>query len=304
MVSIDYPEQHRREGLIGAVVFHALLLLLFLFMTFHGPNPPLEMVETGGGGDVELNYGLDPEGSGDVQTTATANASQNREDSKPPALSRDPTPVDLTPTPTAPTPPSQEKIITSDVDPSPATAPVVETPAPAKEEVKEIPKPPRKVAVAFSPKGSANGGGTAGSSTAPTGNSNGDHPGKTGDQGDPNGSLDAKALYGKGDGEGGGDGGGRGRGRGPGNGDGLDMSGWRFENQPTVAALDDNPGVVKFKIKITDDGEVESVTKVSGNVSPEQERLCRNKLLDANFVKTNAAAGGATGFYTFRFSVR
>lgn len=303
-MAIDYPEQHRREALIGTIVLHVLLLLLFIFAKFNGPNPPLETFETGGGGDVELNYGLDSEGSGDVQTTAAANASDNREDSKPPAQSPDPQPTPVTQE-ADPTPPSEAQTITSDAEESPVSAPVVENPAPPKEEVKVTPKPKRQVAVAFNPNGSANGGGTGtnGTSTAPTGNNNGDRPGKVGDQGDPKGSLNASALYGAGDGTGGGDGGGNGRGRGTGNGDGLDMSGWRFDSTPRVEAIDDNPGVVKFKIKISEDGEVESVTKVSGNVSPQQEKLCRDKLLDANFIRTNSGAGGATGFYTFRFSV-
>jgi hypothetical protein len=303
-MAIDYPEQHRREALIGTIVLHALLVLLFFFMAFNGPNPPLEVMEAGGGGDVELNYGLDEAGDGNVQTTATANNSDNREDSKPPALSAEPqtTPAEAQ---SDPTPPSQANIITSDAEESPVSETPVETPAPAREEVKETPKPKRQVAVTFSPKGSANGGGngTSGSSNAPTGNNNGDRPGSVGDQGDPKGSLDAKALYGTG-GEGGGDGGGRGRGRGMGDGDGLDMSGWRFENTPRVEPVDDNPGVIRFKIKISEDGEVEAVTKVSGNVSPAQEKLCRDKLLDANFIRTNSGSGGATGFYTFRFSVR
>jgi|SRR6476661_153986 len=303
-MAIDYPEQHRREALIATVVLHGLLALLFFFMSFTGPNPPLETFETGGGGDVELNYGLDPEGSGDVQTTATANASDNRADSKPPAMSQE-QPTTPAEAQADPTPASQEKIITSDAEESPVSETPTETPAPAKEEVKETPKPPRKVAVTFSPKGSNDGGGNGsnGSSTTPTGNNNGDRPGKVGDQGDPKGSLDAKALYGTG-GTGGGDGGGNGRGRGMGDGDGLDMSGWRFETPPRVEPIDDNPGVIRFKIKITEDGEVESVTKVSGNVSPAQEKLCRDKLLDANFIRTNSGSGGATGFYTFRFSVR
>ena len=300
-MAIDYPEPHRREALIGTLVVHGLLLLLFIFMVFKGPNPPLAALA--GGDGVELNYGLDPAGSGDIQSMAPANASRNREDSRPPVASPDPQPR---PVPTAtpdPTPPSQEKIITSEADESPVSAAVVETPAPAKEEVKVIPKAPRKVAVAFSPKGSATGGGNGvnGTSNAPTGNSNGDRPGTVGDQGDPNGSLDAKALYGNG---GDGDGSGRGRGRGVGDGNGLEMSGWRFDSTPNVSAVDDESGVVRFKIKISADGEVESVTKVSGNVSAAQEKLCRDKLLSANFVKTNSAAGGATGFYTFRFSVR
>jgi hypothetical protein len=84
----------------------------------------------------------------------------------------------------------------------------------------------------------------------------------------------------------------------------LEMSGWRFESQPTIEALDDNPGFIRFKFKITDEGEVEVVTKVAGNVSSTQEKLCRDKLLNANFIRTSTGKGGATGFYTFRFTVR
>jgi hypothetical protein len=85
---------------------------------------------------------------------------------------------------------------------------------------------------------------------------------------------------------------------------GPEVSGWHLDNTPVVEALDDKPGVIRFKIKINDDGEVEDINKVSGDVSPAQEKLCRDKLLDATFIKTNPSAGAATGFYTFRFSVK
>ncbi|GAB3308560.1 hypothetical protein ACFQT0_16980 [Hymenobacter humi] len=294
-MAIDYPEPHRREALIGTLLIHGLLLLLFIFTVFKGPNPPLAAI---GGDGVELNYGLDEAGSGDIQTRATANKSLNREDSRPPVASPDPTPrPPVAAAQPNPTPPSQDKIITSEAEESPVSETPVETPAPPKEEVKATPKPARKVAVAFSPKGSATGSGNGenGTSNTPTGNNNGDRPGTVGDQGDPNGSLDAKALYGA-PGSGG-------SGSSPGSG-GLEMSGWRFESTPVVEAVDNNSGVVRFKIKISADGEVESVSKVSGNVSAAQEKLCRDKLLDANFIKTNSAAGGATGFYTFKITVR
>ena len=294
-MAIDYPEPHRREALIGTLVVHGLLLLLFIFTVFKGPNPPLAAL--GGGDGVELNYGLDEAGSGDIQSMAPANASQNRADSRPPIASPDPTPRPVATAQADPTPPAQEKIITSDAEESPVSEAVVETPAPPREEVKVAPKPKRQVAVTFSPKGSATGGGNGvnGTSNAPTGNSNGDRPGTVGDQGDPNGSLDAKALYGA-PGRGG-------TGSSPGSG-GLEMSGWRVEKAISVEPIDDNSGVIRFKIKISADGEVESVTKVSGNVTAAQEKLCRDKLLDASFVKTNSASGGATGFYTFKITVR
>ena len=294
-MAIDYQEPHRREGLIGTLVVHGLLLLLFIFSVFKGPNPPLAPL--GGGDGVELNYGLDEAGSGTVQSMAPANASSNREDSRPPQASPDPQPRSVAVTTPDPTPPSQEKVITSEAEESPVSVAPVETPAPPKEEVKAAPKVPRKVAVAFAPKGSATGGGNGvnGTSNAPTGNNNGDRPGTVGDQGDQNGTLDATALYGA-PGRGG-------SGSSPGSG-GLEMSGWRFESKPVVESVDDNSGVIRFKVKIAADGEVESVSKVSGNVSALQEKLCRDMLLDTNFIKTNSAPGGATGFYTFKFSVK
>jgi len=304
-MALDYPEEHRREALLITAAIVVLLALLCFFIKFSGPNPPLEAM---GGDGVELNYGLDEVGSGDIQTMATANASQNREDSRPPAAQPEPTPQPAQPrveaSPPA-QPETQEKVITSEAEEASVTAPPVTKPAPVappKEVVRETPKPREQPRTLYTPKGSATGvaggNGVSGTSSAPTGNSNGDRPGTVGDQGDPRGSLDAKALYGA-PGSGG-----SGSRPGSGGGSGLEMSGWRFDNQPIVEALDDNPGVIRFKIKISDDGEVEAVTKVSGNVSPAQEKLCRDKLLDANFVKTNAGAGGATGFYTFRFTVK
>ena len=306
-MALDYPEEHRREALAITAAVLLLLVLACFFIKFTGPNPPL--TEMGGDG-VELNYGLDAAGGGDVQTLATANASLHKEDSRPPAATRpEPTPQPAQPR-AAPTPPpqpqAQQKVITSEAEEAGAVAPPADKPtAKLVEPVREAPTPPKpreQPRTLYVPQGSASGApggnGVSGTSNAPTGNSNGDRPGTVGDQGDPRGSLNAKALYGE-PGSGG-----SGSRPGAGGGSGLEMSGWRFDTPPVVAALDDNPGLIRFRLKINADGEVESVSKVSGNVSPAQEKLCRDKLLEASFVKTNAAAGGATGFYTFRFTVR
>ena len=293
-MAIDYPEPHRREALIGTLVVHGLLLLLFLFTHFHGPNPPLAAL---GGDGVELNYGLDEAGSGNVQSRAPANNSPNREDSRPPKASPDPQPRPVATATPDPTPPAQEKIITSEAEESPVSETPVETPAPPKEEVKAAPRVPRKVAVTFAPKGSATGGGNGvnGTNNAPTGNNNGDRPGTTGDQGDPNGSLDAKALYGAG--------GRGGTGSSPGSG-GLEMAGWAITNVPDIAKIDDSPGIARFKIVIDANGEVVNVTKVSGSISPEQSKAVRDALMNASFRNVNGRDGAATGFYNFRYSVR
>lgn len=291
---MEYREEHKREALIGTVVFHALLAAFFIFTIFKGPDPPLTEI---GGGGVELNYGIDEAGSGDIQSMAPANESKNREDSRPPAARPDPTPQPArTAAAPEPQPAAQEKIVTSEAEESPVKIPPVETAAPPRPEpVRETPKPAEKPRTLYTPKGSTAGGGNGqnGTSNTPTGNNNGDKPGSVGDQGDPNGSLDAKALYGT-----------PGSGGGSGGGSGLEMSGWAFEEKPYAPAIDNSSGSIRFKIKINEDGEVESVTKVSGNVSPTQEKACRDALYKANFRRTTAVAGGATGFYTFRYTVK
>lgn len=83
-----------------------------------------------------------------------------------------------------------------------------------------------------------------------------------------------------------------------------ELSGWQLDFIPTIKIVDDNPGVARFRFEVTGNGTVESVTKVSGNVSPAQEKLCREALLNAHLVKITDEAGGATGYYNFRISVR
>ncbi|SNR30050.1 hypothetical protein [Hymenobacter mucosus] len=295
-MATEYREEHRKEALLGTVIFHAALAALFFFTVFKGPDPPLEAL---GGDGVELNYGVDEVGSGDIQSQAPANESQNREDSRPPAAQPDPTP----PQPVAqpdPTPPTEERVVTSEAEESPVTVPPVEKPAPRKEEVvvREAPKPKVDQRAVFTPRASSSAGGgngVNGTSNAPTGNNNGDNPGTVGDKGDPRGTYGGSAYSGE-PGKGG-------RGTSPGSG-GLEMAGWAVVSKPSVPALDNNSGFVRYRIKINADGEVEAVTKVSGNVSPAQDKVCRDALANVEFRRTSDAEGGATGYYTFRFTVQ
>ncbi|WP_045689530.1 hypothetical protein [Hymenobacter sp. AT01-02] len=55
-MATEYREEHRKEALLGTVIFHAALAALFFFTVFKGPDPPLEAL---GGDGVELNYGVD-----------------------------------------------------------------------------------------------------------------------------------------------------------------------------------------------------------------------------------------------------
>ncbi|AIZ63942.1 hypothetical protein PK28_10050 [Hymenobacter sp. DG25B] len=288
---MEYREEHKREALIGTVVFHALLAAFFIFTIFKGPDPPLTEI---GGGGVELNYGIDEAGSGDIQSMAPANESKNREDSRPPAARPDPTPQPArTAAEPEPQPAAQEKIVTSEAEESPVKIPPVETAAPPRPEpVRETPKPAEKPRTLYTPKGSTAGGGNGqnGTSNTPTGNNNGDKPGSVGDQGDPNGSLDAKALYGK-PGSGGGSGGGMGN---------LNMPGWAFDNQPREQDPSNESGKVVLKIKINEDGEVESVTVQSSSLSPTVTNFYKDLIYrKATFRRVGSGSGGGTGFITY-----
>jgi hypothetical protein len=84
----------------------------------------------------------------------------------------------------------------------------------------------------------------------------------------------------------------------------LQLVGWRFEAAPVIEAEGSERGLIRFKLKVNDEGEVEYVSRVTGNVSSAQEKLCRDKLLDARFVKVSPDARATTGYYTFRFTVK
>lgn len=92
----------------------------------------------------------------------------------------------------------------------------------------------------------------------------------------------------------------------PGQGQGavLDSTGWRFSFLPRVSAVDDKSGIACFRIVVGEDGAIESVTPVSSTVSKAQEKLCREALLAAQFTSISSLPRRATGYYTFRFTVR
>ncbi|RNI30714.1 hypothetical protein [Rufibacter latericius] len=284
----------RIKALVGAVLFHVLLFAVFYFIIFKTPNPPL-----GGGEGIVLNYGLDAEGFGDIQTLASANASTNTEDSKPARQQEQQQPTPPVPTPQQPAAEApQEKVITTE-DEGPVSIPVKEVakpvPTPAREIAKAEPAKPAPVVekpkALYPGKSTTDGAnGRNGTSNNPTGNNNGDRPGKVGDQGDPNGSLDSRALYGT-----------PGKGTGGSGGGGLNMPGWRYDVAPKPDPFDNETGVVKFQIKIDGNGDLVSVKVIESNVSPKVVNWYKEQVQRTSFSRTSNgnSANGATGTITF-----
>ncbi|MBJ6117918.1 hypothetical protein JAO76_06940 [Pontibacter sp. BT310] len=283
-------EKNKRIAAGTSVAVHIILLLLLIYiMAWKAPGEPAAEI------GIELNYGLDDVGSGDVQTMATPNESKNVEDSKPAPTQPDARPEPKpTVQPTPPTPVETPKVQTTTAD----------APVSVKEDVKPQPKPqpkeevvkkePEKPKALYPGKPTTTAGtGKSGTSDETTGNNNGDNPGTVGDKGSPDGKLDAKALYGKSGGGGGGS---------------LNMAGWGWGDIPKPRDTSSETGKVVIRIKISPDGVVENAVVVESTVSSQVAEIYRMEVFKkATFVRLGGNteySKGATGLITYTIKER
>ncbi len=260
----------------STLVYAGLLLTLYFIKIAY--EPPKEEVAFG----VDLNYGVDLIGSGNIQTTNKANDSKNNYDVKPEAGPK--ANVKETPIVNKPKPEPQKtvtkttpaKVLTANED----TKVTIKKPAEnAKPTVKETPatnpapkttsnptpaSPPRTVDNSSIMKKSSGSGGTSGSNGTTGnrdgvgGNNNGDgKPGEVGDKGDPRGTLDGKSLYGNP-----GSGGGK-------SGTSVSISGWK--NRGNLNISKDNSsetGTIVYEVVINDFGDVINIKNRPTSLSP------------------------------------
>lgn len=280
--SREQEEKDKRTAMAISVIFHALLLLLlFYLIAWRAPNPPTP--EFG----IEMNFGTEAVGSGNIQTKAVANESTNREDSRPPTKAPVTPKPEVQPQQTVVKAEPQQALTTENDNPvSFKKEEVKPKPEPPKEEVKAVEKP-KSLYPGKTPTDNA-GTGTAGTSSKATGNNNGDDNNAVGDKGDPKGKIDSKNLYGK---PGGGGGGAN-----------LNMPGWRYDIKPKDDPYENESGKVVFRITIDADGEIESVQVVESNVSPQVVKWYRDEVYKTSFSRTSAQTPhdrGASGTITF-----
>ena len=280
----EHEKKSRRIALITSIGVHGAILLLLLFMVaWRAPNPPLS--EYG----IEINFGSDVQGSGEIQPETSVGAEQTiPEEETIPA-------EEETPVPEQPEEVIEEEIMeeakpveAASVQPevvSKTESPVV---VKEKEEVKPVEKPKEKPEIpkaVYKPK---TGASTEGTANEKHGNpaSQGDDVNKIGDKGDPQGTLDAKSLYGKHGGGGG----------------GVSISGFGTFNWPIVetpALPDESYGIYEFKVKVDDQGYVISVTPVQRGLSFEAERRLKAAIQKLQFVPKGKPAP-SEGRITFR----
>ena len=277
MTEQEVEKKNKRIAALTTAGIQVLVVfLLFIIVAWRAPNPPLP--EYG----IEINFGLDDAGSGDVQPeTPVGNEgkqpeepAQQEEVQEEPEVEEEPVKENTKPTET------------KEVEEQPVSK--VESPAVVKEKEPEKPaeKPKEKVEekkvekqpevkketpkAVYKPSNDQATAEKEGAKEGTPGNQ-GDDKDKTGDKGNPEGKLDAKALYGQPGGGGG----------------GVSMTGFNGFDWPTVqtpSLPDQAYGVYEFIVKVDDQGEVVDVKAVQRGLSLEAEQKLKAMIQRLEFV--------------------
>ncbi len=288
MTEEQNDKKNRRTAAIASVALHGLLVLAFLFMlAWKEPDPPLP--EYG----IELNFGLDNVGSGEVQPEVEANESDSQEEAAENELPEE-TIESTEDTQTEEVnevaePVVEETTVNEQASPDVVAKevvkeevkPVKETP---KEVKKETTKPVEKTEVAKPEDGAK---GKEGEATEQKAANQGDNINKVGDKGNEEGTLDSRALYGQ---------------PGGGGGSALQLTGWTWDFEPRPKDTTSENGRIVFEIKIDDQGEILSVRTIERSVSPAVEKIYRSEVEKLTFSKTSdnsIVAPVSTGRITF-----
>lgn len=275
----DAQEKKSRQiAMITSLGVHGLVvLLLLLIVAWRAPNPPLP--EFG----IELNFGMDTQGSGAIQPETPAGAVEEEPEEEEEVIEDLPVPEQESVTEEEVVEdPVQEEVqsvqpeVTSKIESpvvveekkevkpaeTPKEKPAEKTPE-TKPEVKEVPK------AVYKPKAEA----TDGTQNAKPGTpgSQGDDTNATGDKGDPKGTLDARAIVGK---QGGGGG-------------GASISGFGSFGYPDINSPQlpgESNGIYEFKVHVDENGYVTRVETLQRGLSIEAERRLKATIQNLQFI--------------------
>lgn len=294
-MNTQQEQKNKRVAMMISIGFHAVLLIAFLLlMAWRAPNPPLP--EYG----IELNFGLDQQGGGEVQPEKSPGIEENTPD--PQEEQAQETPQEESPSEAEPKK-TEEPIVTKQESPivvkeekkEPTKEPVKEkktetkTKVEPKEEVKKA-EPKETVKTEYKPTETK-----ATDKQGEGGTSHGDDPGKQGDKGNPEGKLDANALYGK---QGGGA---------NGNGFGLSITGWDWADEPKIPTLPDNQsGRIEFRITCDENGDIFKIETINRGLSLEAEKILKAEILKNSLVRKHdgQVQPSSTGTVAFTLKIQ
>lgn len=295
MTEEQKEKRKNRNAMILSLSIHAALILLFVFLVaWREPNPPLP--EYG----IEINFGTDDAGTGDVQPETESIDSEETEE---PAPSDDLEAEDVQEEQVEEVEEVIEEVVeeveTQEVvdetvtedDNSPDLVEDVEevVPEPVEDKEEEVKQPEIEKEEENKDSGSpVSGEGEA--DTTPEANQ-GDKKDETGDQGSEDGKIDARSLYGT---------------PGSGGGSSLNMAGWIWDEIPTPDDTSDEEGKIVFDITIDDQGYIISIKTIETTVSAAVEKIYRSEVENLTFSKTdnNPPAPRSTGRITFIIKAR
>jgi outer membrane biosynthesis protein TonB len=278
----DYAHIEKKNRIIGlsvSVGLHILLILLFLWVTaWKEPYPPLP--EYG----IELNMGMDNSGAG---SEAVSGQETEEVEETPSEDSEESVEEQIVETPDAEvedvveevSEPAEEVVEEAATDEE-APVKVEDTPT---QKAKETPKKEEKVEKKEEPKANPN-------ALFPGDNaSQGDTNTKEGDQGNPDGKVDAEAMMGP---------------QGGGSGSKLDMSGWRWDSPPRPKDPTQQSGKIVFEIRVDSNGEVISLRAIETTVSAEVVKIYQDEVAKLTFSRTSGGKTAPQSKGTITFLIR
>lgn len=278
----DYAHREKKNRIIGlsvSVGLHVLLLLLFLWVTaWKEPYPPLP--EYG----IELNIGIDNSGSGnepvsgqeteEIEEIPAEEAQESVEE-----VIEEATDAEAEEVIEEVSEPSEELVQEALTD---QESPVKVEDNPTEKE-KETPKREEQIEEKEEPQANPN-------ALFPGDNtSQGDTNDKNGDQGNPEGEVDAEAMMGP---------------KGGGSGSQLDMSGWKWDSAPRPNDRTQQSGKIVFEIRVDSNGEVIAVRVIETTVSAEIVKIYQDEVAKLSFSRTSGGKAAAQSKGTITFLIR
>ncbi|WP_128543427.1 hypothetical protein [Larkinella soli] len=302
-ITLENENEYRVTALAVSFAICAMLFFLLLYIRLWQSVPQPPPIDL-----VEVNFGNDLIGSGNIQTYNKASDSKNKEEVK--RAEDKPNPkITTTPrvekTPVTPVPKIEEAKPSKVVTEKPDIASKLESPVsvPEKAEPKKVeatapkptPAPPKAEPVAkvekvdpnalFKRSGSGGSNGTVGKAAGTGGNNNGDDASGVGDKGNPDGDINAKQFYGTPGGTG--------------SGVSLNMAGWRLASNRIAQDNSGESGKIVFEIKVDDKGDVINVRVRETRVSPTVTEFYKQQVYKLQLVpKASSAPPISTGTYT------
>lgn len=265
MLTIE-EKQNKQKGMITSIIIHLLLLIFFLLYQAWPFDPPLPPNY-----GVNINLGISDVGSGDVQNTSDE-GDNTEEVTDPSEAESEATEVTETETaeaesaqeaPTEPTSEAIESEVESLVETTEQTNTPTETSeSETTEEVKEVEETVDQNNMMGGQKASNN--------------NNGNDANEVGDKGQENGEINDSDIY-------------KGSTPGGGGGSSYDLAGWKWDRAPRPQDKSNENGKIVFRIKVDEDGYVESVSILESTVSASTAAIYKKEVEKVTFTRT---AGG------------